>query len=135
IISLQTILKERGETSHEYVEQMRRICGKYTWFESALTQITLEEIESMKYRQDHVKSYLDKKVPENKKAKLILELRKNFRVGEVIPCSEVKAKLIKIYVDLGIVKTKPKSTDLREYFEIKNTSIRNGRVGRAITII
>lgn len=136
IISLQVILKERGETSHEYTEQMRRICDKYKWFESALSVITLEEIEQMKYRQDHVKAYLEKRVPADKKAKLEIELRKIFRVGDVILCSYVKEKLTKIYSDFGILKVKSKATDLGEYFEIKNAAIRsNDKVVRAIEVV
>src|SRR5690606_16295434 len=125
IISLQKILKERGATSHEYLEQIRRIYDKFKWFDSALSDITLEEIEKMKYRPERVKAHQGKRIPADKKAKLVIELRKVFCIGDVILSSEVKEKLTRIYSDLGIVKVKPKATDLGEYFQIKNSPIRS----------
>ena len=84
-----------------------------------LKYVSIESMHSYAFREVAIKNLYD--IQQLKyKAKDY-----GFVVGAIIPSTEIKSLLVKLYMDNGIIKA-PKKTILRDWFEINERKIVNG---------
>jgi hypothetical protein len=78
------------------------------------------DYSKMTYEVEHVKL---------KDNAILNKIYQEFSVGIKITKAEAKAKLVKLYQEVGYGKT-PKAVDLQEWFEIKRAQIKDQVTGK-----
>lgn len=80
------------------------------------------DFSASSYRRSNIEKRLDIQIGCNS-IKLVSNIHNTFKVGETVAKEKIKEKLDDLYQAEGISK-KAKATDLKEYFEVKNTTCR-----------
>ncbi len=94
-----------------------------------------EKVEQMNYHQSNIRRELVKRSGNSMAVKIVKLINQTFDQQVAIPAAQVKKKLQEIYADLGISR-KAKTTDLKDWYEIKqvNKTI-NGKSTACVIII
>ena len=116
--------------------RMSRIEVEKPLVKEAYEKLGANKVRELKYHQGNIKREIIKLEHETLDTKVFLMLDDRLPRQVAIPKSEIKEKLQSIYNELGLKQT-AKATDLRQWYNFKDTSRRtnNGGIQACVSII